>query len=56
MVEDSAERVERGKKVKKEVEKDMEKMDDSNDVSTLGTFKSDEGLRSFIRRKKSKKP
>ncbi|MDI9610803.1 MAG: hypothetical protein QFX36_05695 [Archaeoglobales archaeon] len=41
----------RRKSVKSEVEKSMQKTDDQEGVSTLGTFKSDEEIRGYMRRK-----
>ncbi|MEM1579158.1 MAG: hypothetical protein QXN34_05575 [Archaeoglobaceae archaeon] len=47
-----SEQVERRKKIKKEVEKKVEKLKDSNGITTIGTFKSDTKLQDFIRKKK----
>lgn len=41
----------RRKNVKNEVEKNMQKLDDQEGVSTLGTFKSDTEIQSYMRKK-----
>ncbi|MEM0022814.1 MAG: hypothetical protein QXD49_06650 [Archaeoglobaceae archaeon] len=54
-VDTNAKSLRRGKKVKEEVEKKIEKLNDSNGVSTLGTFKSDEEISSFIKKRRLKR-
>ncbi len=50
-----SERVKRRRKIKEDVEKRVEKMSDFNGISTLGTFKSDQEMREFIRKKRLKR-
>ncbi|MFN3384312.1 MAG: hypothetical protein ACK401_05395 [Archaeoglobaceae archaeon] len=47
-----AERVKRRRKIKGEVEERIEKVNDTNGISTIGTFKSDQEMRNFIRKKR----
>ncbi|MEM0204121.1 MAG: hypothetical protein QXO16_08860 [Archaeoglobaceae archaeon] len=54
-VDTNAERLRKRKKVKEEVEKKVEKLNDSDGISTVGTFKSDEEISGFIRKRRLKR-